>query len=255
MTPSALRLLQWVRPSLLGYHDCVLSALPKTTWLLTHTKNSKRERELCLYSQPLNLSIPFLRTASNRMLRKKRTRKKRKEKVLAVGVKLISLSQQDASARVAPKDIICRLYKRRNCPYGRTGKTLVDGKQCEKPHPPRCFKYTRFGARDRKGYNKGANCQYCHPRLCNDSVKSQRCSKDECSFSHLKGTLRSRQALDRANNDQSQAPTRRESTRPTTFAPTTPRFSISEATPYPPTVQQWSRQGAPNRNEEAFLLQ
>ena len=166
-----------------------------------------------------------------------------------------SESQQDASARVAPKDIICRLYKRRNCPYGRTGKTLVDGKQCEKPHPPRCFKYTRFGARDRKGYNKGANCQYCHPRLCNDSVKSQRCSKDECSFFHLKGTLRSRQALDRANNDQSQAPTRRESTIPTTFAPTTPRFSISEATPYPPTVQQWSRQGAPNRNEEAFLLQ
>ena len=44
-------------------------------------------------------------------------------------------SQQDASAIVAPKDI-CDLYKGRNCPYGRTGKTLVNAKQCENPHPP-----------------------------------------------------------------------------------------------------------------------
>ena len=159
-----------------------------------------------------------------------------------------------ASVRADPKEI-CELYKRRNCPHGRLGKTLVNGKQCEKSHPPRCFKYTRFGARNPQGCNKGANCQYWHPRLCKESLKSKRCTKDDCSFFHIKGTMRS--SLDQADDSQRHAPTRKDSVRP--LPPTNkswpiPRFSISDATPYPPTVQQRSRPEAQIRNDESFLL-
>ena len=150
------------------------------------------------------------------------------------------------SVRVDPKEI-CELYKRRNCPHGRLGKTLVNDKQCEKSHPPRCFKYTRFGARNPKGCNKGTNCQYWHLGLCNESVKSKRCTKDDCSFFHIKGTIRS---------SSDQVPTRKDSLRPPppTLTRTIPRFSISDATPYPPTVEHRNKQNAQIRSDESFLL-
>ena len=165
--------------------------------------------------------------------------------------------ESTSSERTAPSEI-CEQYKRRNCPHGRLGKTLVDGRQCEKAHPPRCFKYTRYGQRNPRGCNKGTNCQYWHPRLCNESVRTKKCSRENCSFFHLKGTVRSSANQDIA--DPLSVPARRDSQPP---PPANighiPRFSIASAadvTPYPPTVQGRSKQGQQRRTDDSsFLLQ
>jgi hypothetical protein len=36
---------------------------------------------------------------------------------------------------VTSKENVCEMYKRRQCPHGRTGKTLVEGLPCSKSHP------------------------------------------------------------------------------------------------------------------------
>lgn len=85
---------------------------------------------------------------------------------------------------------ICDAYKRRQCPHGPTGKFLIDGNPCPNAHPPRCFRFCNHGKHPRQGCNKGKECQFWHPILCKFSIKNKSCSKEECTFYHLKGTRR-----------------------------------------------------------------
>ena len=90
--------------------------------------------------------------------------------------------------------LICKqmLDKRRQCPHGRTGKTLVAGLPCPKSHPPRCRRFCDYGPKSSSGCNRGKNCRYWHPRLCKHSLRDGRClNKETCTFFHLKGTVRS----------------------------------------------------------------
>ena len=89
------------------------------------------------------------------------------------------------------KPDICPLYKKRQCPHGPSGQIEVEGKICPLPHPKKCLKYCRFGKR-KGGCTKGGSCTYYHPVLCKYSVKANRCSNTECTFTHLKGTKRPR---------------------------------------------------------------
>ena len=89
----------------------------------------------------------------------------------------------------AKKPEICPLYKKRQCPHGASGQIEVDGKICSLPHPRKCLKFCRFGKR-KGGCTKGGSCKYYHPVLCKYSVKSNRCSNTECTYTHLKGTMR-----------------------------------------------------------------
>ena len=92
---------------------------------------------------------------------------------------------------VTSKDNICEMYKRRQCPHGRTGKTLVEGLPCSKSHPPRCRRFCEYGPKSSLGCNRGKNCRYWHPRLCRHSLADGRClQKDTCTFFHLRGTVR-----------------------------------------------------------------
>ncbi len=135
----------------------------------------------------------------------------------------------------------------------------MDGKPCEKNHPPQCFRYTRFGARNPKGWSKGTKCQYWHPRLCSKSVKNKYCSKDDCTFFHIKGTIRSstEQENDRNVNQ------RNHQTGEGSFIPPhsdTYRvisiFGISDTTPYPPTVDVRDKKATQSFTDSgSFLLQ
>ena len=89
----------------------------------------------------------------------------------------------------ATKPEICPLYKKRQCPHGASGQNEIDGKICSLPHPRKCLKFCRFGKR-KGGCTKGRSCEYYHPVLCKYSVKSNRCSNTECTYTHLKGTKR-----------------------------------------------------------------
>ena len=47
-----------------------------------------------------------------------------------------------------------------------------------------------FGNNKKLGCTKGTECNFFHPVLCRNSLVNRRCVKDECTFTHLKGTKR-----------------------------------------------------------------
>ena len=85
---------------------------------------------------------------------------------------------------------ICPLYKKAQCPHGLTGKKLIDGATCTQAHPKRCIRYCRFGLSKRGGCTRGAECRYYHPVLCRNALVNKRCTRENCTFTHLKGTRR-----------------------------------------------------------------
>ena len=80
--------------------------------------------------------------------------------------------------------------KKAQCPHGLTGKKLIDGASCTQAHPKRCIRYCRFGLSKRGGCTRGAECRYYHPVLCRNALVNKRCTRENCTFTHLKGTRR-----------------------------------------------------------------
>ena len=85
---------------------------------------------------------------------------------------------------------ICPLYKKAQCPHGITGKKIIEGKACLKAHPKRCIQYCRYGTNKKGGCTKGLSCSYYHPILCRNALVNKRCTREGCTFTHLKGTVR-----------------------------------------------------------------
>ena len=147
----------------------------------------------------------------------------------------------------------CEAYKKRNCPHGLTGKRLINGKPCDKKHPPRCFRYCKHGENRRLGCLKGSNCKYFHPRLCKDSVLKRECLKQDCSYDHLKFTRRSQDGTSRQSESKEMAkkPDRRMRFNSVTSVGTPTRFPVQKRSvglPKPPVT-------APTSESNSFLLQ
>jgi hypothetical protein len=81
----------------------------------------------------------------------------------------------------------------RNCPHGRNGDILIDGKACAFLHPKLCRRYCSDGTNNRYGCTRGRKCMYYHPKLCRNSLQKLHCSVDNCKFTHLRGTYRGHQ--------------------------------------------------------------
>jgi hypothetical protein len=96
----------------------------------------------------------------------------------------VSQNQRD------PSDRVCQKYKTGKCPHGIRGNKLIKDEKCAFSHPKRCFKYCNAGDNKKYGCKKGKDCTYFHPKLCRDSVKAKLCTDLNCTFVHLKGTLR-----------------------------------------------------------------
>ena len=85
---------------------------------------------------------------------------------------------------------VCPLYKKNKCPHGLTGKKTIEGVTCQHLHPRKCIRFCKFGNHKKLGCTKGAECKFFHPVLCRNSLVNRRCVKEECTFTHLKGTKR-----------------------------------------------------------------
>lgn len=96
-------------------------------------------------------------------------------------------SEQPVLPPVTPP--VCKKYRRRECPHGASGKTLVDGKPCAFSHPRRCRRYQHNGTHPKFGCTN-KNCKYLHPELCKFSVRNRVCLNLDCRFTHLKFTRR-----------------------------------------------------------------
>ena len=176
---------------------------------------------------------------------------------------------------VTSKENVCEMYKRRQCPHGRTGKTLVEGLPCSKSHPPRCRRFCDYGPKSSSGCNRGKNCRYWHPRLCRHSLADGRClQKDTCTFFHLKGTVRTADVpapKERKDNPWIKENRRREEKDqlcelpslllrdPETVSRNIRFSSITSQTPYPPTVASRRTEKHPeadtsSKDSSAFLL-
>ena len=170
----------------------------------------------------------------------------------------LSVGERESSRRNRPAQQsndqeICSAYKFRNCPHGLTGKKLINGKPCEKRHPPRCFRYCKHGDNKRLGCVKGKNCNYYHPRICKDSLTKRECFNKECKFDHLKFTRRKKEDTQKDEVPQVQVNKTGRKMRFDSYA--------SLTTPYPPTIKQsYANAAHPIKSvavEEpsAFLLQ
>ena len=99
-------------------------------------------------------------------------------------------SEQLSHAGSPTVTVICKKYRKGNCPHGLRGKKLINGNVCRYQHPRSCNKFCAFGSRGPRGCKDGASCQYFHPMLCRSSLKNRECTNEKCSFVHLKGTVR-----------------------------------------------------------------
>ena len=87
---------------------------------------------------------------------------------------------------------ICQLLRRRECPYGVSGKTPVNGQICNFRHPKRCQPYCKYSNDPEQGCTKGRDCNLLHPILCKFAVRSKLCTNRQCKFTHPVGTKRYR---------------------------------------------------------------
>ena len=80
---------------------------------------------------------------------------------------------------------ICNYFKKGKCKYG------LKGNGCSYAHPARCTKFI-FDGNGQQGCNLGSKCEFLHPIICRSSWNWRECYNDNCGYSHLKGTIRSR---------------------------------------------------------------
>ena len=83
---------------------------------------------------------------------------------------------------------VCKFYKKNICWHGKKGTN------CKFEHPQMCVKYMKHG-NTTSGCTKGLSCKYLHPILCKYAVKYGACYKMDCTFTHIKGTLRCKSNL------------------------------------------------------------
>ena len=91
----------------------------------------------------------------------------------------------------AQLDDICELFRQGKCPHGVSGKTAAKGvPSCVKSHPKRCYKFIKYGKKNRYGCRRGNKCKFFHPQHCPSSLSEKSCYSQECTLVHLAGTKR-----------------------------------------------------------------
>ena len=82
----------------------------------------------------------------------------------------------------------CPFFKKGKCWHGKSGKKLINGRECQFQHPPKCIKYCRFGWDKTQGCD--GSCGLLHPTLCKNSLRYRECFDPDCTLAHLSGTER-----------------------------------------------------------------
>ena len=79
----------------------------------------------------------------------------------------------------------CKFFLKTSC------KTGLLGKNCKFDHLPVCNKLMRHGIRSPQGCKLGRDCRFFHPHMCRESLKFKTCSRSNCKYYHVKGTVQS----------------------------------------------------------------
>ena len=82
---------------------------------------------------------------------------------------------------------VCKFYKQGRCKHGVSGKK--EG-VCRYRHPKPCRKFLTSGNHQRRGCTLGSQCQFFHPKMCNSSLRERKCYREDCTYMHIKGTIR-----------------------------------------------------------------
>ena len=77
---------------------------------------------------------------------------------------------------------LCKFFLNSRCKHG------VNGQNCKFRHLKVCRRFLNHGIHKQHGCNLGRNCQYHHPKMCRTSLFNQVCNRENCKFSHIKGT-------------------------------------------------------------------
>ena len=73
-------------------------------------------------------------------------------------------------------------------PHGMGGmKKHNQWDQCNRSHPKVCSRILTHGTRGRQGCD-GRECDKYHPRMCYSSMNEKVCTKERCTYWHMKGT-------------------------------------------------------------------
>ena len=152
---------------------------------------------------------------------------------------------------------ICEHYKRYKCPHGNDGKTEVEGVICKNLHPKRCYPWCQAGNNSKFGCNKGRECTFYHPRLCNNSLRYRKCTKPECTFTHLRFTRRYPRRDKENQDNRNQEPDIRHHNTATLNSHPPPWGNSSPQAPplqtLPPQAQPPSNNDPNRENDRAFL--
>ena len=79
----------------------------------------------------------------------------------------------------------CKFFLKTSCKSG------LLGRNCKFDHLPTCNKLMRHGIRGPQGCKLGGDCQYYHPHMCRESLNFKTCSRQNCRYYHVKGTVHS----------------------------------------------------------------
>ena len=81
---------------------------------------------------------------------------------------------------------ICKFFKNNRCKHG------IAGTGCRFTHPKPCSKFLQNGNNHRTGCRKGNNCTFFHPKICHTSLNTRECFNENCQYTHIKGTKRTK---------------------------------------------------------------
>ena len=148
---------------------------------------------------------------------------------------------------------MCKFFLRSRCKHG------IYGKDCKYQHKKVCRKFLSHGRHSKYGCNKGQYCDYFHVKMCFNSLNQRVCTKQECRFSHIKGTKRSEENLSTyeqqvpnhpgnvGNVSSSEAPTSERSSNPNAWNPPSEH-------PFLLITKQLSAQIATMQQQQNFIL-
>ena len=95
---------------------------------------------------------------------------------------------------------ICRYFRRGTCKHG------LRGNDCKYLHPQMCRKFVQHGTRQPTGCNQGKKCKQFHPLMCLNSLTSNECLDENCSYNHIKGTRRQPTLIKKDDHQKEQSP-------------------------------------------------
>ena len=98
----------------------------------------------------------------------------------------------------------CKFFLKTRCKNG------ISDKNCKYKHLPVCNRLMRNGIKGPFGCQRGKDCEFYHPHMCRESLKFKTCSRDQCKYYHVRGTVKNVPEAPEQQTEESITPERHE---------------------------------------------